>query len=216
MEAQDLGRQRIEAGYAGHFLPKHILGNGLRRWFNGKESVCQCKRCRRHGFSPRDRKILWRRKWHPSPVFLPGKIPWTEEPDSFQSMGSPRVRHNEPLSVHAHTHTHTHTHTHIPGNTIALEEISVAVCKRCSIVKQIWKILLTNGQMAFFTAINMLTWTVDLLRACATCVLYQSYILKKQLWEMFISEKPQPPIELVANRARHPCWHHLGKLRLAL
>ena len=114
------------------------------------------------------------------------------------------------------THTHTHTHTHIPGNTIALEEISVAVCKRCSIVKQIWKILLTNGQMAFFTAINMLTWTVDLLRACATCVLYQSYILKKQLWEMFISEKPQPPIELVANRARHPCWHHLGKLRLAL
>ena len=115
-----------------------------------------------------------------------------------------------------HTHTHTHTHTHIPGNTIALEEISVAVCKRCSIVKQIWKILLTNGQMAFFTAINMLTWTVDLLRACATCVLYQSYILKKQLWEMFISEKPQPPIELVANRARHPCWHHLGKLRLAL
>ena len=114
MEAQDLGRQRIEAGYAGHCLPKHVLGNGLRRWFSGKGSVCQCKRCRRHGFSPRDGKILWRRKWHPSPVFLPGKIPWTEEPDSFQSMGSPRVRHNEPLSARAHTHTYSWKH-HCPG-----------------------------------------------------------------------------------------------------
>ena len=25
-------------------------------------------------------KIPWRRKWQPTPVFLPGKIPWTEEP----------------------------------------------------------------------------------------------------------------------------------------
>jgi len=94
MKAQDLGRQRIEAGYAGRSLPKHILGNGLPRWFSGKESVCQCKRCRRYEFRPRDGKIPWRRKWHPIPVFLPRKIPWTEEPDRLQSMGSPRVRHS--------------------------------------------------------------------------------------------------------------------------
>ena len=25
------------------------------------------------------RKIPWRRKWQPIPVFLPGKIPWAEE-----------------------------------------------------------------------------------------------------------------------------------------
>ena len=30
----------------------------------------------------------WRRKWQPTPVFLPGKIPWTEEPDGLWSMGS--------------------------------------------------------------------------------------------------------------------------------
>ena len=33
----------------------------------------------------------WRRKWQPTPVFLPG-IPRTEEPDGLQSMGLKRVR----------------------------------------------------------------------------------------------------------------------------
>ena len=35
-----------------------------------------------------------RRQWHPTPVLLPGKIPWTEEPGGLQSMGSLRVRHD--------------------------------------------------------------------------------------------------------------------------
>ena len=34
------------------------------------------------------RKIAWRRKWQSTLVFLPGKIPWTEEPGGLQSMGS--------------------------------------------------------------------------------------------------------------------------------
>ena len=34
------------------------------------ESACQCKRRR---FDPWVRKIPWRRKWHLTPVFLPGK-----------------------------------------------------------------------------------------------------------------------------------------------
>ena len=36
----------------------------------------------------------WKRQWHPTPVLLPGKIPWTEEPGRLQSMGSLRVRHD--------------------------------------------------------------------------------------------------------------------------
>ena len=32
-----------------------------------------CLQCRRHGFSPWIRKISWRRKWQPVPVFLPGE-----------------------------------------------------------------------------------------------------------------------------------------------
>ena len=43
---------------------------GLPRWLNGKESACQCRRCR---FDPCIRKIPWSRKWHPTPVLLPGK-----------------------------------------------------------------------------------------------------------------------------------------------
>ena len=33
----------------------------------------RCRRHKRHGFSPSVRKILWRRKWQCSPVFLPGE-----------------------------------------------------------------------------------------------------------------------------------------------
>ena len=36
-----------------------------------KESACQC---RRRGFSPWVGKILWRRAWQPTLVFLPGKF----------------------------------------------------------------------------------------------------------------------------------------------
>ena len=38
-------------------------------------------------------KILWRREWLPTPVFLPGEF-HGEEPGGLQSMGSQRVRHN--------------------------------------------------------------------------------------------------------------------------
>jgi len=47
---------------------------------SGKESACQCRKCKRHGFHPWVTKIPWRRKWQPTPVFLPGKSPWTEKP----------------------------------------------------------------------------------------------------------------------------------------
>ena len=39
----------------------------------GKESACQCRSPRRHRFDAWVRKISWRRKWKPSPVFLSGE-----------------------------------------------------------------------------------------------------------------------------------------------
>ena len=33
-------------------------------------------------------EIPWRRAWQPTPVFLPGELPWTEEPSGLQSTGS--------------------------------------------------------------------------------------------------------------------------------
>ena len=47
--------------------------SGLPKWVSGKESTCQCRRCKRQGFNRWFGKVLWRRKWQPTPVFLPGK-----------------------------------------------------------------------------------------------------------------------------------------------
>ena len=45
----------------------------LPRWLRGKESAYQYRKCRRFGFIPWVRKIPWRRKWQPTPVFLLGE-----------------------------------------------------------------------------------------------------------------------------------------------
>ena len=77
------------------FLNTSIWFSGL--WLGGKESAPQCRRCR---FNPWVRKIAWRKKWQPTPVFLPGKFhgkrclvcytPWS----------------HEDLDTTANTHTH--------------------------------------------------------------------------------------------------------------
>ena len=64
---------------------------------NGKELAYQCRRHKKRGLdSPVFwvQKIPWRRAWQPTPVFLPGGSPWTEELGGLQSMGSQRVGHD--------------------------------------------------------------------------------------------------------------------------
>ena len=65
---------------------------GLPRWLNDEESACQCRRLRRPGFDLWVRKIPWRRKWRPTPIFLPGKSPGQKSLRGLQSVGSQRVR----------------------------------------------------------------------------------------------------------------------------
>ena len=55
-----------------------------------KESACNAADSR-PGFSPWIGKIPWRRAWQPTPVFLPGKIPYTEEAGGLQSIGQNRT-----------------------------------------------------------------------------------------------------------------------------
>ena len=52
------------------FIYVYIISGSLPGWLSGEESPCQC---RRHWFHPCSRKIAWRGKWQPTPVFLPGK-----------------------------------------------------------------------------------------------------------------------------------------------
>ena len=88
------------------------------QWLSGKESTCQCRRCRRHGFIPWDRKIPWKRAWQPTPVFF--RILWTEEPGRLQSMGSQRVGHDWAAK---HTPCYTYTYyNHIKKDSKLINE----------------------------------------------------------------------------------------------
>ena len=49
-----------------------IMTIGLPGGTSGKETTCQCRRRKRHGFDSWVRKIPWRRAWQPTSVFLPG------------------------------------------------------------------------------------------------------------------------------------------------
>ena len=81
-----------------------------------KEPACQCRRRKRHGFEPQGRKILWRRAWQPTPVFLPGEShgqrslvgysPWGHrEPDITETTqhGSSQGQEKVKLTIHHHT-----------------------------------------------------------------------------------------------------------------
>ena len=53
---------------------KLYLGMGFPRGsVVEKKKKKSCLQCRRHGFNPWVRKILWRKNWQTLPVFLPGK-----------------------------------------------------------------------------------------------------------------------------------------------
>ena len=73
----------------------------LPRWLSGKESACQCRRCKTLRFDPWVRKTPWRRKLQATPVFLPGKSHRQKEPGGLQSTGLQRVGHNR-VAEHAH------------------------------------------------------------------------------------------------------------------
>ena len=51
----------------------------------GKESTCQCRRCRFHTWVG---KMPWRRNWLTHSSILAWRSPWPEEPGRVQSLGS--------------------------------------------------------------------------------------------------------------------------------
>ena len=63
----------------------------IPRWLSDKRSHRQF---RRHGFDPWVRKIPWRRKWQPTPVFLPGKFHGQRTVAGYSPWGRKRVGHD--------------------------------------------------------------------------------------------------------------------------
>ena len=66
---------------------------GLPRWHSGKESTCNAGDAGDMG-SIHVRKLPWRRKWQPTPVFLPGKCHGQRSLASYSPWSHKRVRHN--------------------------------------------------------------------------------------------------------------------------
>ena len=82
-----------------HILYTHVTSVGLSRWLSGKESACQSRRCKRHGFDPSVGKITWSRKWQPTPVLLPGKFHGQRSLEGNSSWNCRELDTTEPLST---------------------------------------------------------------------------------------------------------------------
>ena len=67
--------------------PSSLYMTGLPWCLSGKESTCQWRSHRRLKFHPWVREIPWRRKWQPTPVFLPGKSHWQRNLVGYRSRG---------------------------------------------------------------------------------------------------------------------------------
>ena len=68
-------------------------------WLSGKGSACAC---RRPGLDPWVKKILWRRKWQPIPVFLPGKFHGERSLVGYSPCGHKESDMTKWLSAHTH------------------------------------------------------------------------------------------------------------------
>ena len=79
--------------------------SGLHKWCNGKESACQCRRHKRHGFHPWVGKIPWKMKWHPTPVFFPGKSHGQRSLAGYSLWGHKESDTAEHECARAHAHT---------------------------------------------------------------------------------------------------------------
>ena len=54
---------------------------------SGKESASQGKKSKRHGFNSWIGKIPWRRKWQPTPIFLPAKSQGEKSLEGYSPKG---------------------------------------------------------------------------------------------------------------------------------
>ena len=77
---------------------------------NAKESTLQCRRCKRHWFSPWVGKIPFSRKWQPTLVFLPGRIPMDRGTCQPTVHGITESDMTEWLSMHTHTYNWVKQH----------------------------------------------------------------------------------------------------------
>ena len=94
-----------------------------------------CMQCGKPGFEPWVGKIPWRRAWQPTPVFLPGEPPWTEEPGRLQAMRLQRVEHDRATKYRL-LNTEVQKETHYWDNTFSSYIKLVNTVKQKTIQRQ--------------------------------------------------------------------------------
>ena len=76
---------------------------GLPWWLRFWERICLP--CRRSRFDPWVGKIHWRRKWQPTPVFLPGESHGQRNLAGYSPWGCKELELTEQLSMHAQSYS---------------------------------------------------------------------------------------------------------------
>ena len=92
------------------------------------------------GFDPWVGKIPWRRKWQPSPVFLPGKSHGQRSLVGYCPLGHKESDTTKGLSTHTH---------HVASVSLNLEQFSVLLLWSLTVLKSagfsFWKLTLNLG-----------------------------------------------------------------------
>ena len=92
---------------------------------SGVKNLPAMQETQRHGFHAWVRKIPWRKKWQPIPVFLLGEFHGPRSLAGYSPWGHKKSETTE------YTHTHTHTHT---------LSLSLSLCV-CLIRVELWVLL---------------------------------------------------------------------------
>ena len=89
-----------------------------------KEFACPCQTCRRCHFDPWVRKILWRRKWQPTPVFLPGRSHGRSSLAGYRPWG---CKSQTQLSGWAHTRSYRILYVHILSYDLLIQRNAILI-----------------------------------------------------------------------------------------
>ena len=89
----------VQQNYSVMCMYTYILG--FPSGASGKESACQCRRWKRHGFNLWVKKIPWKMAWQPIPVFLSGESHGQRSLEGNSPRGCKQLDMTERLSTHS-------------------------------------------------------------------------------------------------------------------
>ena len=123
-------------GYA-HSYP------GLTQWLSSKESACKC---RSHRFDPWVEKIPWRKKWQPTPVFLPGQFHGQRNLADYSRWGCKESEMTEHPHMHRQLYGFYIFHPH--NRLVLMQAINRCLVATYEIVK-VWYPWLASASKSF-------------------------------------------------------------------